>query len=108
MKKQLFKRICLWLMLALCLPLGLSLLVGCTPDGAVPETDPDTAPPSDAPTDTPADTPAETPTEEPTAEATDAPTEEPNEDPPSPSSRERPIPTRLPCGIRQSPVRTSR
>ena len=80
MKKQMFKRFGLWLMLALCLPLGLSLLTGCTPDGAVPETDPDTAPPTDAPTDTPADTPAETPTEEPTAEATDAPTEEPTEE----------------------------
>ena len=42
MKKQLFKRICLWLMLILCLPLGMSLFVGCTPDGGVTETDPDT------------------------------------------------------------------
>ena len=84
MKKQMFKRFGLWLMLALCLPLGMSLLVGCTPDGGLPETDPDTDPPTDAPTDTPVDTPAETPTEEPTDDATDAPTEEPTEEPTEP------------------------
>ena len=83
MKKTFFKCFDLWLMLVLCIPLGLSLFVGCTSGGGVTVTDPDTTDGTMI-TEVPSEESADETTDEPGEETTDTPTEDSTETPTEP------------------------